>query len=193
MQGSWTIGGFTEGHQGALKVVSPKDAKKKTTSYRPRLKLTVGSCSFTMCWNVSLLSLRLTSALRCQTVQGARQQPAWRISSSDSLRLQDCGYIVISRTTRQQEASLRRGKVVCSMFIVWSQHWAVQLRGPPADSPLQRELLQAHSMQVAESWRSSGPEPLQAKAGNVPKCIFQRQKRADVQCALRGPEGLDSI
>ena len=78
---------------------------------RSELELTLGSCisSFTLCWNHWNVSLprKRTLELRCQTVQGARQQPAWRISSSDSLRLQACHiFLVQTRTSRRQQASL---------------------------------------------------------------------------------------
>ena len=76
-----------------------------------RLKLTIGSCRFTRCWNVSLLRLR-TPALRRQTIR--REYRALTVLDSKRTILKfRFNILKIARTTRRLGASLRRGTIVC--------------------------------------------------------------------------------
>ena len=86
------------------------------------LNLTLDSCKFTRCWNVSLLRLR-TSALRCQQCQDCARLPASIIPSPD--RPWQQLYLLYHHTSDHApaEASLRLGIVACCRFIVWIRHW----------------------------------------------------------------------
>ena len=87
---AWPLASFSENiNSASCPAYVPYSIQETFLLKLARLKLMLGSCSFTRCWNqlnVGLLRLK-TLALRCQTVQGTRQrQYYWALAVPGSPR-----------------------------------------------------------------------------------------------------------